>query len=96
MVNLYKFYFQLNKKVLHPPLFHPSNQIEMRETKNFSIFPLFHPLYFLFFHFFILPTKQTLSGKRESIYITVSLLKGSHLVPNVGPFQTLFSKRKAK
>ena len=44
MVNLYKPYFQKNQKVFHPSTFPPLNQTQMRKTKNFSIFPLFHPL----------------------------------------------------
>ena len=46
MVNLYKIYFQKKKKKKMFsifPLFHPSNQTQMRENKIFSILSLFHP-----------------------------------------------------
>ena len=41
MINLYKLYFQQNKKFFIHPLFHPSNQTQMRETKIFSILSIF-------------------------------------------------------
>ena len=44
MVNLYKIYFHTKKKMFSIfPLFHPSNQTQMRENKIFSILSLFHP-----------------------------------------------------
>ena len=61
MLNLYKLYFQPNKKKFHPSTFPPPNQTKMRETKKFSILPLFHSLsIFYLLIFFNLPTKQTL------------------------------------
>ena len=42
MVNLYKPYFQPIKKFFIPPLFYSHNQTQMKKTKNFSIFLLFH------------------------------------------------------
>ena len=64
IVNLFKlhfssspFFFQLNKKVFHPLLLHPSNQTHIREN------PLFHPpTNFPSFYFFTPPTKQTLNN----------------------------------
>ena len=67
MVNLYKLYFQPNKKKkkkIIPPFFHPSNQTQMRETKIFSIFSLFHPL--SIFYLLIFSSSQP-NGKSKEI-----------------------------
>ena len=56
MLNLYKLYFQPNKKNFHPSTFPPPSQTKMRETKNFSILPLFHSL--SIFYLLIFSTSQ--------------------------------------
>ena len=56
MLNLYKLYFHLNKKNFHPSTFPPPNQTKIRETKNFSILPLFYSL--SIFHLLIFSTSQ--------------------------------------
>ena len=42
MVNLYKLFFQPNKNFFIPPFFYHSNQTQIKETKYFSTFLLFH------------------------------------------------------
>ena len=68
IVNLYKLHFSCSlflsnqtKKFSTLSLFHPSNQIHMRENQIFSILPLFHPLTNFLSSYFSTPsTKRTL------------------------------------
>ena len=62
MVNLYKLYFQQNKKFFHSSTFSPPIKHIMRETKIFFIL-------LLFYHFYIFypPNQMTLRDKEAEV-----------------------------